>query len=249
MTMFTIKQISQLAHVTPRTLRYYDQIGLLTPEEIGNNGYRYYSDASLLKLQQILFYRELEIPLEQIKEILGRQNFNLRAALEDHKLQLGKKIDRLNKLITTVDQTLKYIKGEEEMNKNVLFDAFNDEEQEKMEKEAMQMYDPETVKESFRKWKSYSTAEKQKIGDEGNAVYQGFVDVMSKGPDSPEAQACVQRWRDHMNYFWVPNNEQLLGLADLYNDDPRFKKNFEKVHPDLAQFVREAVQIYVARLR
>jgi DNA-binding transcriptional MerR regulator len=247
--MFTIKQISQLAHVTPRTLRYYDQIGLLTPEEIGNNGYRYYSDASLLKLQQILFYRELEIPLEQIKEILGRQNFNLRAALEDHKLQLGKKIDRLNKLITTVDQTLKYIKGEEEMNKNVLFDAFNDEVQEKMEKEAMQMYDPATVKASNIKWKNYSVAEKQKIGEEGNAVYQGFVDVISKGPDSPEAQACVQRWRDHMNYFWVPNNEQLLGLADLYNDDPRFKKNFEKVHPDLAQFVREAVQIYVARLR
>jgi len=61
--MLTIKQISQLAHVTPRTLRYYDQIGLLLPEEIGENGYRYYSDASLLKLQQILFYRELDMPL------------------------------------------------------------------------------------------------------------------------------------------------------------------------------------------
>lgn len=247
--MLTVKQISKLAHITPRTLRYYDQIGLLLPDFVGENGYRYYSDASLLKLQQILFYRELEIPLEQIKEIMGRQNFDLLTALEDHKRQLGKKIDRLNKLITTVDQTLKYIKGEEEMNKKVLFDAFNDEEQEKMEKEAMQMYDPETVKESNRKWKSYSTAEKQKISDEGNAVYQGFVDAMSKGPDSQEAQACVQHWREHMNYFWVPNQEELLGLADLYNDDPRFKKNFDKVHPDLAQFVREAVQFYVSRLR
>ena len=247
--MLTVKQISKLAHVTPRTLRYYDPIGLLLPDLVGENGYRYYSDASLLKLQQILFYRELEIPLEQIKEIMGRQNFDLLTALEDHKRQLGKKIDRLNKLITTVDQTLKYIKGEEEMNKKVLFDAFNDEEQKEMEKEALQMYDPETVKESNRKWKSYSTAEKQKISDEGNAVYQGFVDAMSKGPDSQEAQACVQHWREHMNYFWVPNQEELLGLADLYNDDPRFKKNFDKVHPDLAQFVREAVQFYVSRLR
>ncbi|MDX9851487.1 MAG: MerR family transcriptional regulator [Anaerolineaceae bacterium] len=247
--MLTVKQISKLAHITPRTLRYYDQIGLLLPDFVGENGYRYYSDASLLKLQQILFYRELEIPLEQIKEIMGRQNFDLLTALEDHKRQLGKKIDRLNKLITTVDQTLKYIKGEEEMNKKVLFDAFNDEEQKEMEKEALQMYDPETVKESNRKWKSYSTAEKQKISDEGNAVYQGFVDAMSKGPDSQEAQACVQHWREHMNYFWVPNQEELLGLADLYNDDPRFKKNFDKVHPDLAQFVREAVQFYVSRLR
>ncbi len=246
--MFTIKQISELAHVTPRTLRYYDQIGLLPPEEIGENGYRYYSDMSLLKLQQILFYRELEIPLEQIKEMMGRQNFDLLTALEDHKRQLGKKIDRLNKLITTVDQTLKYIKGEEEMNKNVLFDAFNEEEQEKMEKEAMQMYDPETVKESNKKWKNYSMSEKQKISAEGNAVYQGFVDVMSKGPASPEAQACVRHWREHMNYFWVPNQEELLGLADLYNDDPRFKKNFDKFHPDLAQFVREAVRVYVNKL-
>jgi DNA-binding transcriptional MerR regulator len=246
--MLTIKQISQLAHVTPRTLRYYDQIGLLPPEDIGENGYRYYSDVSLLKLQQILFYRELDMPLEQIKEIMGRENYDLQEALEDHKDQLGKRIIRLQKLITTVDQTLKYLKGEEEMNKKVLFDAFNEEEQEKMEKEAMQMYDPETVKESNRKWKNYTTAEKQKIGEEGNAVYQGFVDAMSKGPDSPEAQACVQRWRDHMNYFWTPNPDQLIGLADLYNDDPRFKKNFDKVHPDLAQFVREAVMIYVNKL-
>ena len=88
------------------------------------------------------------MPLEQIKEIMGRENYDLKEALEDHKDQLGKRIDRLQKLIATVDQTLKYIKGEEEMNNKVLFDAFNDEEQEKMEKEAMQMYDPETVKES-----------------------------------------------------------------------------------------------------
>ncbi|MBE0688300.1 MAG: MerR family transcriptional regulator [Anaerolineaceae bacterium] len=246
--MLTIKQISQLAQVTPRTLRYYDQIGLLPPEEIGENGYRYYSDASLLKLQQILFYRESDMPLEQIKEIMGRDHYDLHEALEDHKNQLSKRIERLRKLITTVDRTLKFIKGEEEMSKNMLFDAFNEEEQEKMEKEAMQMYDPETVKESNRKWKNYSKAEKQKIGEEGNAVYQGFVDAMSKGPASQEAQLCVQRWRDHMNYFWVPNPDQLIGLADLYNDDPRFKKNFDKVHPDLAQFVRKAVTIYVNKL-
>ena len=122
--------------------------GYSPPEDIGENGYRYYSDVSLLKLQQILFYRELDMPLEQIKEIMGRENYDLKEALEDHKDQLGKRIDRLQKLIATVDQTLKYIKGEEEMNNKVLFDAFNDEEQEKMEKEAMQMYDPETVKES-----------------------------------------------------------------------------------------------------
>ncbi|MDO9086786.1 MAG: MerR family transcriptional regulator [Anaerolineaceae bacterium] len=243
--MLTVKQLSQLAHITPRTLRYYDQIGLLLPDALGENGYRYYSDASLLKLQQILFYRELDMPLEQIKEIMGHDDYDLPQALEEHKNQLGKRITRLEKLIATVDLTLKYIQGEEKMNKKVLFEAFSDEQQAEMEKEAMQLYNPETVKESNRKWKNYSAAEKQKIGDEGNAVYQGFLEAMSKGPDSHEAQACVVRWRQHMNYFWVPNAEQLLGLADLYNDDPRFRKNFDKIHPDLADFVRKAVAFYV----
>jgi DNA-binding transcriptional MerR regulator len=243
--MLTIKQISQLAHVTPRTLRYYDQIGLLQPEKVGNNGYRYYSDESLLKLQQILFYRELDMPLEQIKEIMGQKDYDLEQALKNHKQQLGRRIKRIENLIATVDQTLKYIKGDEKMNKKVLFEAFNEEEEAKMEQEALQMYDPNTVKESYKKWNNYSKAEKQKIGDEGNAVYQGFVDAMNKGAASPEAQDCVKHWREHMNYFWVPNIDQLSGLADLYNDDPRFKKNFDKVHPELASFVREAVRIYV----
>lgn len=243
--MLTVKQLSELAHVTPRTLRYYDQIDLLKPDSIGDNGYRYYSEESLLKLQQILFYRELDISLEQIKEIVNQKEYDLQLALEEHKRQLGRRIKRLENLIATVDQTLKVVKGEEKMNKKVLFDAFSEEEEVKMEQEAMNLYDPETVKESYKKWRKYSKTEKQRIGEEGNAVYQGFVDAMSKGAASPEAQACVQRWREHMNYFWTPNKDQLLGLTDLYNDDSRFRKNFDKIHPKLAEFVRDAVSFYV----
>ena len=243
--MLTVKQLSELAHITPRTLRYYDQIDLLKPDSIGDNGYRHYSDESLLKLQQILFYRELDISLEQIKEIMNQKEYDLQLALEEHKKQLGRRIKRLENLIATVDQTLKVVKGEEKMNKKVLFDAFSEEEEVKMEQEAMNLYDPDTVKESYKKWRNYSNAEKQRIGEEGNAVYQGFVDAMSKGAASPNAQACVQRWREHMNYFWTPNKDQLLGLADLYIDDPRFRKNFDKIHPKLAEFVRDAVSFYV----
>lgn len=243
--MLTVKQVSKLAYVTTRTLHYYDQIGLFKPDFIGDNGYRYYSDESLLKLQQILFYRELDIPLEQIKEIINREDYDLQEALEEHKRQLDRRIKHIEHLIETVDQTLKFIKGEEKMNKKVLFEAFNEEEQEKMQQEALQMYDPETVKESYKKWNKYSVKEKQRIADEGNAVYQGFVDAMDKGPASADAQECVQRWRTHMNYFWTPDEDQLLGLTDLYNDDPRFRKNFDKIHPKLAEFVRQAVTIYL----
>ena len=126
------------------------------------------------------------------------------------------------------------------------FESFSDEQQAEYEKEAMQKYDPETVKASIKKWKEYTDAEKQRIGEEGNRVYEGFLQAMPKGPASPEAQASVEGWRRHMEYFWVPDDEQLLGLANLYNDDPRFKANFDKIHPDLAAFVREAVRVYVS---
>ena len=131
------------------------------------------------------------------------------------------------------------------MSPKQLFEVLSEEQQAAYEKEAMEMYDPEIVKASNRKWKSYTAADKQRIGDEGNAVYQGFLDAMPKGAASAEAQQCVEAWRKHMEYFWSPNEEQMLGLADLYNDDPRFKANYDKIHPNLAEFVREAIKIYV----
>lgn len=133
------------------------------------------------------------------------------------------------------------------MSQKQLFEAFSDEQQAVYEKEAMQIYDPTIVKASLKKWKKYSPAEKQHIFDEGNAVYQDFLLAAPKGASSPEAQACVEGWRRHMEYFWTPNDTQLLGLADGYNDDPRFKANFDKIDPNLAEFMREAVKVYVTK--
>jgi len=243
--MFTVKQLSDLAGVTPRTLHHYDQIGLLKPSHKGDNGYRYYGEESILRLQQILFYRELGFPLEEIKKIIGRRDFEILSALETHKAELGKRIARLEGLIETVDNTISYLKGQKEMSKKQLFEAFSDEQQAEYEKEVMQKYDPATVKTSSKKWKSYTPAEKQRIADEGNAAYEAIVTAMPKGASSPEAQAGVELWRKHMDYFWTPNLDQLVGLAEMYNDDPRFKANFDKIDPHLAEFMREAVKYYV----
>lgn len=245
MPMFTVKQLSDLAGVTPRTLHHYDQIGLLKPSRVGDNGYRYYGEESLLKLQQILFYRELGLPLEDIKKIMGRRGFDVLSALESHKVEIGKRIIRLQQLVETVDNTISYLKGQKEMSKRQLFQAFSDEQQAEYEKEIAQKYDPATVKASAKKWKEYTPAEKQRIADEGNALYETILAAMPKGASSPEAQAGVERWRKHMDYFWTPNLDQLLGLADLYNEDPRFKANFDKIDPRLAEFMREAVRVYV----
>ena len=141
--MFTVKQLSDLAGVTPRTLHHYDSIGLLKPSRVGENGYRYYGEESILHLQQILFYRELGLPLDAIKKIMGRRDFDVLSALESHKVEIGKRIVRLERLVETVDNTISHLKGQKEMSKKQIFAGFSEAEQEKLAAEAEKMYDPE----------------------------------------------------------------------------------------------------------
>jgi MerR family transcriptional regulator, thiopeptide resistance regulator len=244
-SMLTVKQLSKLAGVTPRTLHHYDQIGLLKPSRVGDNGYRYYGEESVLQLQQILFYRELGIPLDDIKRIMGRRDFDVLGALRSHKEALQKQVARLNRLINTVDNTINHLKGNSIMSEQGYFEGFTEEEQEKYALEAEQIYDPEAVRESNRKWKSYPAAKKEAIMAEGKAIYLDMIAAMPKGADSSEVQSIVERWRKHMDYFWTPNLEQLRALANGYVEDPRFKATFDKIHPGLAEFVREAVEVYV----
>ena len=247
--MLTVKQLSDLAGITRRTLHYYDEIDLLKPTETCSNGYRYYGEDAILRLQQILLYRQLGLSLDMIRRILNNPSFDVIAALQNHKKELKKRVDQLQRLEKTVDDTILYIEGKKQMSQKQLFKAFSEEEQAKYEEEAKQMYDPEIVKTSNEKWRKLTDAEKQQIGEEGNAVYRDILQAMPNGASSPEVQACIERWRKHMEHFWSPNDDQLLGLANLYNDDPRFKANFDKIDHQLAAFMREAVKIYVEKRR
>ena len=244
--MFTVKQLSKLAGVTPRTLHHYDDIGLLKPTRVGGNGYRYYGEEALLKLQQIMFYRELDLPLEDIKKLMDRPDFDVLKALESHKESLGRRMERTKRLLATVDHTIQHIKGEKLMSEKGIFEGFSEEQQEQYAQEAEQLYDPETVRDSNRRWKAYSAAKKAAILAEGKQIYLDMAAAMPQGADSAGVQAIVERWRRHMDHFWTPNPDQLLDLANGYNDDPRFKANFDKIHPRLAEFMREAVGIHVA---
>jgi DNA-binding transcriptional MerR regulator len=247
--MYTVKQLSTLAGVTPRTLRYYDQIDLLKPESVSENGYRYYGEQSLLRLQQILFYRELGFGLEAIRDVLSKPGFQVLDALEEHRESLQGRLRRLERLIQTVDKTINHLKGESTMSPKGLFEGFSEEQQEEYAWQAEQMYDPETVRESNRKWKSYSDDKKQAILNEGKQIYLDMIAAMPKGASSPEVQAIVERWRKNMDYFWTPNLDQLLGLATMYGQSPDFRVNFDQMHPDLAEFMREAVEVYVEHQR
>jgi DNA-binding transcriptional MerR regulator len=245
--VYTVNQLSKLAGVSVRTIHYYDELGLLKPESVGTNRYRHYGEKSVLKLQQILFYRELGFNLEQIKTIVGNPNFDVLQALQSHKEALHGRIERLERLIQTVDNTIQQLKGNELMDEKGIFEGFSEEEQEKYAQEAEKKYNPEIVRASNRKWKAFSKAEKERILTEGKSIYTDLAKLITKEVSDPQVQAVIALWHKHLQYFWSPNDEQLLGLADLYNDDPRFKTYYEKAAPGLAGFMREAVRLYVMR--
>jgi DNA-binding transcriptional MerR regulator len=246
---YTVKQLAQLAGVSVRTLHHYDEIGLLIPPVIGANGYRYYDERSALRLQSILFYRELDFPLEAIRAVLDRPDFDALTALQEQRSALEAKLGRLHRLIATIDQTIHHLKGEKQMSTRKLFAGFTPEEEEHYADEAAKRWDPATVRASQKKWKNYTAAQKEIIRTEGEAVYRGLVAALGRGPADAEVQAYIARWHQHLHYFWSPNDEQLLGLADLYNHDPAFRQTYDAIDPKLAPFMREAVKVYVAARR
>ena len=249
--MYTVKQLCDLAGVTPRTLHYYDQIDLLQPSEVGENGYRYYDDAALLRLQQILFYRELDLGLLQIKDVLDAPDFDLVTSLQGHRDALQARIDRLQTLVQTVDSTIMHLVGEVNMSTDQIFSGFSEEKQQQYEAEiaADPRYDQDKVKESQRNWGSYSKAKKDQIMQEGKDIYADLVAVMDKGAASPEVQAIMARWHQHLRYFYEPTPEILRGLGQMYNQSPDFVANFQKLHPDLPAFLEQAVTIYCDALK
>ncbi len=246
--MYTVKQVAELTELSVRTLHYYDEIGLLKPSRVGDNGYRHYDESALLRLQQILFYRELGLDLAQIKDVLDSPYFNTRNALSQHKATLLARMERLQLLVGTLDDTLMYLDGDDPMSdKKKLFKAFSPEKQKQYEREIRLEYGADKVNESVRRWASYDKAQKQAIMDEGNAIYEDIAKAIDVGlpPNSPEVQDVMVRWHEHTFYFYEPTLEILRGLGELYNDHPDFKKNFGKVHAQLAEYLRDAIVQYV----
>lgn len=245
---YTVKRLASMAGVSARTLHYYDEIGLLEPERNPDNGYRLYDHEAVLRLQQILFLRELGLSLEEIKSVLNRPNLDLLSTLEQHRQALQKRQESLGRLIHTVERTILHLKGSIEMEDKELFEGFGEEKQQQYEEEVKERYGDEALNESRRRMASYSKYQLEQIKDEGNAIYRDLVAAIPTGPASAQTQACIARWHQHLRYFYEPTTEILLGLGDLYNDHPDFLSNFRRIHPDLAPFIREAIQFYCQQL-
>jgi hypothetical protein len=184
--------------------------------------------------------------LAEIQEILSQPDFDVLQALQTHKRELQKRVERLNRLISTVDKTILHVKGELEMSKNEFFGGFSEAQQEEYAQQARERWDPNLVGQSMKLWKSYSPEKKQQVLDEGNAIYTDILALMEQGktPGDPEVQACLIRWHQHIRYFYEPTLAMLSGLGQMYATSPDFRSNFEKLHPDLPDYLNAAIQDY-----
>ena len=200
--MYTIKEIADLAGVTTRTLRYYDQLGLIIPAEIGENGYRYYDHENLLRLQQVLFFREMDFALKDIQFILSRPDFNLKTALEKHRESLINQKNRISRLLETIENTMDSLKGEKKMSDKDYFSGFDES---LYEEEARKLWgETNKYKESSRKWSSYTREQKEEIKREGGRITLRMVtENPNASPDDPDVQAAVGEYYDYLNQYFV----------------------------------------------
>ncbi len=245
---YTVKQLARLAGVTPRTLHYYDEIGLLRPSSVGENGYRYYDEAAALRLQQILFYRELALSLDEISDLLHRPDFDVAAALRGHRAALQSRVGRLSQLIQTVDKTILHLEGMIEMDTKDLFAGFDEATQAQYEQEAAEMYDPKIVSETSRRWKNYSAEDKARIMAEGGAIYRELAALIDRDPGDAAVQAALGRWHENLRAFYEPTPAILRGLGQGYAENPQFAAFFEAIHPHLPDFLRRAIAHYVDQM-
>lgn len=246
---YSIKDIAEFGGVSTRTLRYYDEIGLLKPAGIAANGYRYYDHNSLLLLQQILFFRELDVPLDEITRMLNRPDFNLTLSLTNHRSALTASAERILSLIATIDRTLAMMNGALQMTDEELFSGFDETRYEDEVRERWG-HTPQFA-ESQKKWGSYSDEEKQAIMHEGSLLTVRMVGGdPGASPDDSDVQAAVGEYLTFLNkYFYACDAEFLRNLADMWVEDPRFAINYERVREGGAAFIRDAVHTYCDRIK
>ncbi len=244
---YTVQQLADLAGVSVRTLHYYDEIQLLTPERIQRNGYRYYEEKELLKLQQILFFRELDFPLEEIKRILSSPNFDMPEALRDQRRLIELKKNRLSRLTETIDKTIKKINDELMMQDEELYGSFTKKEMDAYTEEARQKWgDSDAFKQSQIRVKQMGKAGLKKVLEASGKLTVEIAGAMKTGinPKSEEVQKLIAKHYDGLRAFYEPNLEIYRGLANMYVADERFKANYEKVAPGLAKFMHDAMLVY-----
>lgn len=241
-----IKEFAALTNVSVRTLHYYDEIGLLKPCFVDEqNGYRYYDENSLLRMQQILFYRELDFPLKSINEILSSPNYDKQKALSEQKRLLILKKQRLERLIDALDNAEK---GNEVMNMDLFDNSEYETAHKKFEAEAKQKWsDTAAYKEYEQKSATYTNKDFGEINAGLDSMLAQFAECMRSGASfaDADAQTLVQRLQSYISaHFYSCTNDIMSGLGEMYVADERFMANIDKHGSGTAEFISAAIKHY-----
>lgn len=235
-----IKELADIAGVSVRTLHHYDKIGLLTPDTNKVNGYREYADTDISRLQQILFFRQLNFKLTQIKEILDSPYYDKTEPLQIQKSIILKEQARLNSILKLIDKTIISEKGEMMMTNEEKFEGV-DFSHNPYEEEAKEKWGSDAVDKSKQNLKKTGTKEAER---RFNEIYTELANVRHLEPASEDAQQQIHEWYEFLNEIGDYSPEMFKGLGDMYVEDERFTKNINKFGDGLAQFMQQAMSIY-----
>lgn len=247
---YTVQKLAKLAGISTRTLRYYDEIGLLKPARINSSGYRIYGQNELDFLQQIMFYRELGVGLEDIRSIITADSFDKIMALQEHRSKLIAQKKRISTLIGNVEKTIKMKKGMIEMSDKEKFEGFKqnliDENEKKYGKEIREKYGDKQVEESNMKLKNMTPEQFEAAEKLNEQLFETLKSAMeTKDPSGELAQKAARIHREWLSYYWPEySKEAHAGVAKMYVDDERFAAYYDKTAHGAAVFLRDAVLIY-----
>lgn len=247
---YTVQKLGNLAGVSTRTLRYYDEIGILKPARINSSGYRIYGTAEVNRLQQILFYRELGVDLESIKKIVTAPSFDGTSALKEHREKLLAKREQLDRLIANVDKTIAATEGRMTMSNQEKFEGFKqkmiDENEKKYGEEIRAKYGNDQVDKSNKKFKNMTQEQYEEVEKLSEELMETLKEALATGNPAGEiAQRAADLHRKWLCFYWDSySKEAHAGLAQMYVDDERFTAYYDRINPGSAEFLRDAIFIY-----
>lgn len=247
---YTIQKLAKMAGVSTRTLRFYDEVGILKPARINSSGYRIYGGKEVDRLQQILFYRELEFTIENIKDILEAPYFDEKVALLNHRRLLLEKRERLDQLIKNVEMTLQVKEGRMIMMDKDKFEGFKkdllDENERKYGDEIREKYGEDQVEASNMRFMNMTREqfdEFTRLSEEILATLEQAYET--KDPAGELARKACELHKKWLSYTWKDySKEAHAGLGRMYADDERFAAYYDARKPGMAVFFRDALLIY-----
>jgi DNA-binding transcriptional MerR regulator len=247
---YTINKLAHLAGISTRTLRYYDQIGLLKPARINSSGYRIYGEKEVDTLQQLMFYRELGVGLDDIREIISGKGFDELAALREHRDKLLLKREQLDVLLTNVEKTITSKEGGLKMADQDKFAGFKkrlvEDNEAQYGQEIREKYGEDAVAKSNQKVLNMTPQQYEKVEQLAAAIKQNLQEAFLSGdPGGEQAQKAADLHRQWLLCFWDSYSpEAHRSLAQMYVDDERFTAYYDQDQPGTAAFFKEAIFIY-----